>query len=559
MEKVSAQRWVIGGAITVLAYLAVVPLLFLLVQTFRSAKTGEWTLANYPHVFGDPLTFSLLGNSVIFATGTCLLAFGVGTLFAWLTERTNIPGKVLIFGLTLVPMIIPGILFTISWIFLASPRIGLLNHFFMQVLGFEKPLFNVLSMGGMIFVEGLHLSPMAFLMMVAAFRSMDPALEESALMSGASLWKTTYHVTLKLVRPAILAVILLVFVRAIESFEVPALLGVPQNIWVFTTQIFFALTENPKDIGLASTLAMVLILIAGVGIFLQTYFTREGERFQTISGKAFRPRTLDLGPWRWVGLFLVVLYFILLVLLPLSILIWVSTQGFYALPSAKSIANMTWENYANVFKFPAAGRSLVNTLVLAVASATLIMFLTAIISWVVHKTRARGRWLLDLVVFLPIVVPGVVMGVAIMLTYLYVPLPIYGSMWILLIAYSTKFMPYGMRYNSASMIQIHKDMEEGALMAGAGWWQVFRLITLPLLKPGLMAGWIYIFIFASRELSNSILLYSPGNEVLSIVTWELWNSGQLGELSALGVMMIGALSLLAVAMQLMSRRFGVRG
>jgi iron(III) transport system permease protein len=410
----------------------------------------------------------------------------------------------------------------------------------------------------MIWVDALHYSPMAFLLMTAAFRAMDPALEESAVMSGASVAQVVRKVTLPLVWPAIFATLLILFVRAIESFEVPALLGLPVGIQVFTSAIYQAVHRYPSQVGLASSYAVTLLLITTVGVYFQSVLSSRGNKYATMTGKGFRPRQIDLGAWRWLAVAVFLVYFLLIVVLPFVVLLWSSFQKFYSVPSMEAVQRMTLEPYRTVFSHPGLWRAVWNSFLLAIGCATLIMLVTSVICWIVVKTRLPGRWLLDNIASLPMVFPGIVLGLSIMILYLYVPIGVYGTIWILLLAYVTRFLPYGLRYNTTSMLQIHKELEESAAMSGASWATTFRRIILPLLKPGLVAGWIYIMIVSIRELSSSILLYSPGNEVLSILIWELWENGQYVELSALGVMFIIALFVLVMIAQWIGSKFGIK-
>jgi iron(III) transport system permease protein len=454
--------------------------------------------------------------------------------------------------------VIPGILFTVAWILLGSPKIGIVNLILMQWFGFGGPAFDIYSMWGMIWVDGLHYSPMAFLLMTAAFRAMDPSLEESAMMSGANVFQVVWHVTLKLAWPAIFATFLILLVRAIESFEVPALLGLPVGIQVFTSSIYQAVHRYPSQVGLASTYAVTLLLITTAGTYFISKLSTTGSKYSTMTGKGFRPRQIDLGRWRWLAASVFFVYFGLIVVLPLAVLVWSSFQQFYAVPSMEALKNLTLDPYRFVLTYPNLARSVWNSLALSLGSATLIMLITSVICWIVVKTKIRGRWLLDNLASLPMVFPGLVLGLALMIFYLNVDIGVYGTMWILFIAYVTRFMPYGLRFNTTSMLQIHKELEESAAMSGAGWTTTFTRIILPLLKPGLLAGWIYIVIVSIRELSSSILLYSPGNEVVSIVIWELWENGQYVELSALGVLFILALFALVMVAQYVGKKFGIK-
>jgi iron(III) transport system permease protein len=556
------SKWVmIGVPVALVVWLSLVPLVFLVWQSFLTPQTAtvpsRFTLDNFRNAYLSTETVRLFFNSVQFAVGAACVSLCLGTTLAWMNERTNTPFKKLFFGLSIIPLVIPSILFTVSWIMLASPKIGILNMVLQGLFNTDTVFFNIYSMAGMIWVDGLHYSPMAFLLMTAAFRSMDPSLEESALMSGASILQIAWRITLKLAWPAALGSLLILFVRSIESFEVPALLGLPVGIQVYTSSIYQAIHQYPSQIGQAAAYAITLLLITSVGIYLQSRLSSQGSRFSTVTGKGFRPRTIDLGPWRYLTATLFVLYFVVIVLLPFLVLVWSSLQRFYSAPSWAALSRLTLDSYRTILDYPQFISTVRNSLFLAFMTATIIMLTSAVISWIVVRTKIPGRWVLDNIASLPLVFPGLVLGLSIMICYLYLDIGVYGTIWIMLIAYVTRFLPYGMRYNSTSMLQIHKELEESAAMSGASWGMTFRRVVLPLLKPGLLAGWIYVLIVSIRELSSSILLYSPGTEVVSIMIWELWQNGQYVELSALGVMLIIALFCLVMVAQVVGKRFGI--
>ena len=556
-------KWLIFGAcVAFVAWLALVPLGFLIWQSFFSPETASvparFTFDNYKAAYSSIETLHLFINSAQFAAGAALFAFVIGTFLAWVNERTNTPFKALFFGLSIIPLVIPSILFTVSWIFLASPKIGILNQLLQTWFSTDTVFFNIYSMTGMIWVDGLHYSPVAFLLMTAAFRSMDPSLEESALMSGASVWQIARRITLKLAWPAALASLLILFVRAIESFEVPALLGLPVGIHVYTSAIFEAIRQYPSKVGLAAAYGITLLIIAGLGLYFQSRLSCESSRYATVTGKGFRPRPMDLGRWRYVTAAIFIAYLMLVVILPFLVLVWSSLHKYYSVPSMAALKTLTLDPYRRVFEFPAMAGAVWNSLFLSLGAATVIMLVTSVICWIVVKSKLRGRIWLDNLASLPLVFPGLVLGLSIMIFYLYVDIGVYGTFWIMFIAYVTRFMPYGLRYNMTSMLQIHKELEESAAMSGASWGATFRRIVIPLLKPGLIAGWIYVVIVSVRELSSSILLYGPGREVISIVIWEFWQNGQYVELSALGVMMIVALFCFVMLAQYLGKKMGVK-
>ena len=558
MHRLNAQALILIGAIIFVLYLAGVPLVMLLYGSIRSAPIGEpgatYTIQNYVKAYFDKEFYVLFLNSIYYAIGVCSLTFLIGTFLAWVSERTNTPLKKLFVVMALIPFIIPGILSTIAWILLLSPKIGLINLVIKGLLGLESAPFNVYSMWGMIWAESIHLYPLVFLLMSAAFRNMDTSLEEAALTAGSSTAATFGRITLPLMRPAMFSVMLIVFIRGIEAFEVPALIGVPAKISVFTTKIFLAIHQFPSDFGLAGAYAVTLLGISTVGVLIYGKITRREERYATVTGKGYRPRVIDLGGWKYLTCALSILIFFLAVIMPVFVLLWSSFIPYYGVPSWELAEKMTWANYKYIVNYPLAATAFKNSFYLSVGSATIVMLLTSVIAWVTVKTKLPGRAFLDTLTFIPIAMPGIVLGVSLIWVYLTIPIPIYGTIWVLLLAYVTKYIPYGIRAASASMIQINKELEEASLTAGGTWFQTFRKVILPLLMPGFTAGWIYISIIALRELSTSILLYSYNSTVLSIMAFDLWEGGQYTYVCALGVMMV----LLLVVMAFTARKLGAK-
>ncbi|WP_028933562.1 ABC transporter permease [Pseudonocardia spinosispora] len=548
----SPQVLIVGAAIVIVGYLAVVPLAYLFHDTFTGSR--GLTFGAFARAYGgDTQAGQMMLNSLAFAVGSSALALVTGTVLAYVQVRTDVPFKGLLFAASLVPLIVPGILYAAAWIFLGDPTIGLVNTLLLRPIFGVNPV-NVFSLEGMIWVQGLHLAPVAFLLMVAGFRAMDPSLEESAAMSGAHRLTVLRRITIPLLRPALISSALLMFVQSLESFEVPGLLGLQNNIYVFTSRIYFVLRQYPIDYGAAGAYALGLLAIAAAGVLLSGWLQRNARGFQTVTGKAFRPQPVHLGRARpWVGAGVVV-FFVVTVVLPVGVLVYASLLKFYAAPSVEAIATMTLDNYASVIRNPLAGTALSNSLILGVGSATVVMLLSAVVSWVVVRTRLPGRRVLDLLAFTPIVIPGLVLGLALSFVYLRVPLPIYGTLFILLISYCTRYLPYGMRYSSSAMAQMSKELEESATVFGASWLQTFRRVLLPLASSGVLAGWVYILVVSFRELSSTILLYSPGNEVLSVLIWEQFENGQFTTLAALGVLMVVVL----VGLVFIAYRLGAR-
>jgi iron(III) transport system permease protein len=538
----------------VVACTALVPLGYLLYTTF--VDDGAATLDAFRRAYDDYGLGEMIGNSLVFTAGTTALAVLTGTVLAYLVVRTDLPWRPLLTVAALGPFAVPGVLYAVAWIFLASPQSGALNRLLEPAFG--AGVLNVFSMPGMVLVEGLHLTPIAFLVMAAAFRSLDPAFEDAALASGATLGATLRRVTLRLVAPGLAAAALLVGVRALEAFEVPALLGIPGGVWVFTSRIYRSIGEFPYDLGEAGAYALSLLVLTSIGVVALGRLTRRGRSYQTVTGRGHRPRPVRLGRWRTPAIAFAFLYTLVAVALPVLILVYASVQPFYSPPSLSRLGDPTLANFSSVLTDPGVLRALGNSAVLALAAATAVVLFGAVAAWVVLRTRIPGRRLVDDLAFLPIAIPGVVLGLAFLAVALRIPLGLYGTLWILLLAYFTGFVPYGMRYSSVSMGQIGTELEESARVSGAGWAPTFRRILLPLLVPGLVVGWLYVFVAALRELSASILLYTPGNEVLSLTIWNRYENGDFPELAAIGVLMVAALGCLVLAAYRLARTFGLR-
>jgi len=554
--RIGTQSLAVGLAGAVMAYLTLIPLAMLIYGSLKSGPPGvggDLTVKNYAVLFENWRLVGAFVNSLIFSTGSSLLAFAGGLYLAWMTERTNVPWKGTVYTCILIPMIVPGILTTVGWIMLFGRRSGIINVIATQVLGFDRPV-EIYNMAGMIWVQGTDQIPLAFLLLAAALRSMDPSLEEAAMVAGSGIVRTTFRITLRVLLPAILAVWMISFVRAIENFEVPALIGMPAGILVFASEVYLATKNVPTDFGLASTFAVVYLGITTVGVVLYLKWTSMSEQFATITGKGYRPAAFDLGRWRLPLAILNIFLCFILFILPVLIVVWSSFLPYYMPPSQVAFASLTWENYKRLWDFPLVRRAMWNSFVLGISSSTITMLLTAVAAWIIVRTSWRGKGILDFLAFSPIAMPGLVLGIAILWLYLVVPLPVYGTLWILLIAYVTKYLPYGMRACSASMLQIKKELEEASEASGATWPYTFRRVILPLLAPGFVAGWIFVITHSFRELSTSIMLYRSGTEVISIVLFELWDGGQYPQLSALGMVLIAIL----VAISLVARKIGGR-
>jgi iron(III) transport system permease protein len=540
----------------IIAYLSLSPTFMLFYGSFLSKPLGvpgEFTLQHYVRAYSDPVTYQLLVNSFIFAAGSSLLATFLASVVAWITVRTNAPLR-RIFELTaVVPNIFPPLMLAVAWGALLSPRTGLINRALIQFLGLESAPFNIYSMAGMIFVEGLITAPLAFLIVSASLHSMDPSLEESARVAGSSNLQIARRITFPIIRPALLASATLNFVRAIESFETPAIIALPARIEVFTTKIYReAIGAFPPNQNVAATYAVSLLVITMVFVYLYRRLTSSSERYVTVTGRGYRPMIIDLGKWRYFASAIAALILVLIVALPLVVLLYVSFVTYLHVPGEKTWDLLTLDHYRSNLTDGRTYRALQNSLFLAIGGATLCMLLASVTAYMTTKTKAAGRSLIEALTFIPWAFPGTALAIGLLWTYVYVPLPIYGTLWILLIGYVTRFLPYGLRTMTSTVVQVHDDLPAASMACGAGFWATFRRILLPLLRPGFIAGWIILATIYLREFSTSIFLYSPGAEPIGPLLYHFYVDGNLGPMCSLGVIVSVICLLLIVA----ARRIG---
>ena len=539
--------------IVVLAALVLPPFVFLLKASVADAQRGgEWSLVNFESVLGSRRFLITSANSLVFAAGSAVVALAIGWTTAWIVERTNTPLRPLAYLTAIISLGTPYILYVTAWLLLFG-KAGPVNQLYRSLTGASDVLINVYSMPGMIMVEGFLWSPLAFLLVGATLRNANPELEEAARVSGAGTWMTIRRVTLRLSLPSILALAMLVFIRAIEAFEVPALVGLPGRISVLTTDIYGDMVaQAPPDIGGASALSVVMLALVLVLLAVYGRLSRHAERFATITGKGFRPRPFDLGRLRYAAAGILVLNFLLLLLVPIAMLAWVSLLPFYQPLSMAALARVTLDNYRTVFSPDHVGL-IANTLLVAVATATLAVALTFLAAWLAVR-RAPGAWVVERLATIPLVFPGLILGIAVMQLFLHLPIPLYGTLGILIWAFVINYLPYGMRYSAAGMLQIHRELEESAEMCGASAFMRLRRIVAPLLAPALLAGWLFIFLMAARVLSLAILLSGPRSQTMAVTLFDLWTNGQGTELAALGLIWSMLMAMIAAVFYLLARR-----
>lgn len=563
--RASPEGVLLAAVAAIIAYLVLSPIAFLVISSLRRYELAGsirhvFTFDNYREAYLTPDFLTALGNSVTYAIGGMLLALVIGTSLAWVVERTNSPLRGLLTLGAAATYLVPGVLITLSWVLLANPRIGSLNHAIRQVIPIEEPMgpLDVNSMAGMVWVFGTHLYPVAFLIMSAAFKSMDPALEEAAALSGAGVWRTLRRVTLGVSRPAIISALLILLVRGLESFEVPLIIGVPAKIRVLTTEIYSnAALIQPPEPGMGASLGVMLLALSIVGVFFYQRATGRARAFATITGKGYRARRLDLGRWRYAVTAVAAGFLLLTFVLPILAIVWVSLFKFVVMPSADALPRAGLSQYQFVFTYPAIVDSFRNSVLNSVVVATTVVALTSLAAWIVLRTRMPARGLLDGLAFAPIAIPGTIIGLSVLLTYLTLPIPLYGTVFLITIAHVTMFLPYGMRLASDALLRVHPELEEAASLSGASWAAAYRKVLLPLLVPGLIAAWITIVAVSFRELSATIFLATPQSRFVSVVMYSTWADGNTTAAAAVGIVILAVVLTLAVGAWAVGRRFRI--
>lgn len=525
----------------------------LLLGSFSQGLTafGNFTTAKYVAAYTDPFLLEVTVNTVIFVLGSSLFSTVLAVFLAYLNTRTNMPMKGLFTVLSIVPMMIPHLLFSVSWALLLNPSNGLLNMMLQNTFGLQEAPLDIYSLWGMILVEGLLNMPIAYLIIAPAMASFDVSLEESSRVFGGGVWRTLVRVTLPVLRPAILAAFILAIVRSLASYAVPRVLGTPGRVDVLATYLFEMISTGfAPDYGKAAALGMS-VLSASIGlIVLYRYLTAESSKYVTISSRGFKPTLIELRRAK-APLFIVVgIISILMIVLPVAVLLYTSMIPYSMVPSAKAFSMMSWANWIDVLQDPLSKVAMKNSLFLAVVGATLGVLLSLFVAYVVVKLRTRAAGLLDTLSFLSFSFPGIVIGIGFM--WFFVQTPLYATLTALLLAYIAAYLPYGIRPLSAAFVQVHAHLEESSLVSGASSLTTMRRIIVPLLIPGVVSAWILMATMYIRELTVSVVLSRPGTEVLAVQILSYAEDGLWGKLSALGIIMI----LISTALVLLAMYIG---
>lgn len=522
-----------------LAFLTLYPLGMLLYGSLHSTPpgvAGEFNLDGYRGM-------ATTENAIILVNTTSMALINTGIsmtlaiLLAWIVARTDTPASRVLETLITLPFFVPPILTAMAWGMLGNPQVGAINSFWRWLTGTNTTIINVYSYFGVVWHMMQYATTFLFLFIVDAFRAMDPAMEESSRMSGASRWTTFRHITLMLMLPVTTSGFLLSFIRGIESFESPLFFGTPVGINVITTQIYNAVNQRATpDYQYATALAFSVMALMFLLVLTQ-WRILHGRNFTTVTGKGYRPNVARLGPWRWATFAFCMLFFIITVALPIGQLLvgsFFKFFGFYKLNM------LTLDNYAKVLRNDEFWRGFKNTLMLGLAGASITMVLGGLIAYVTTRTKLHGRRIIEAMAWMPWMMPGIVLGIGFLWGFAMLPgpIPIYGTVWALLLAYMTLYTPISVRVMSAAYSQLAFDLEECSRVHGASWWQTFWRILIALAWPSFAVGWVLVFFGILRELSASILLFSAGSEVLSVVVLKLWTNGRAEEVCVIGIFMM---------------------
>ena len=516
------QKLIFFVVVSVCGGFVLYPLAFLVLIALNTGPPTAWPparygLANFAGLADSP---AVLLNTLYVSLLAAGMTMVFGCLLAWILSRTNVPGRGILEQLMGLPYYVTPLLGALAWAALGGPRSGLLNQLW-YAMGGRAPLINVYSPTGIAWVMALFEGSVAFVMISAAMKSMDPALEESSQVLGAGKLQTAVRITLPLMTPAILGTAIFVFAEMLGSFSAAAILGMPDRFFVVTTAIWTLILRYPPDYPLAAAMGLSLFAIMAGLMYLYGRIVTAGS-YATITGRAFRPRALNMGWMTWLLFAVCVAYLVLAVVLPMATLGYVSLLRF-ATVIPKDV-HWTLSNYQTAFEMAPVRSALGNSLLLGVATATIGALLMAVLSLIIYRTRMPGRHLLEYVVMFPQSVPRMVFGLGLLMAWVVMPVPVYGTLWLLLIAYLTVFLPLGVRTLSGVVLQIDRSLEESARVCGASWLYQVRTVTIPLLRPGLIAAWMLLFIASVREVGASVLLVGPRAKVLGPAILSSWES-----------------------------------
>ena len=530
-QLVKGRHVVLGAVLLLLIVLVVLPLgsVFIRAVMVAEGESSHFGLANFTIVATRLPYWISLGTTLVISLGATALATLIGVALAWVLVRTNTPAAALLERLAVLPIFIPPFVGAFAWVLLAAPRIGLGNLMARKAGLFE--LLDIYSLTGISWVIGIYMAPYVLMIVAAALRSMDPAMEEVGQVSGLSRWRVAVLITLPVIAPAILSAAGLTFVIAIGLFGTPVLLGWPRQILTLTSRIWLEVQNVPPAYGVMAVLALYLVALSSLTVWLQQRFLR-GRNFVTVTGKGFQPRQIQLGRVRFALSGAILLYIGLTVVIPVLVI------------AAASVSTYAWsgrftaENYVYLWESFDVRETLTNSLTIAIVAATLGAMLGLAIAWLACRTTIMGRRLLEYIVLLPLSVPSIAFGIGVTSLWLRFPIDISATIWVIIIGFIGRFTGYAVRSISGSLVQIHPELEESARICGYGPLRTVARITLPLVRPSIVSGWVLLYSIFMTELSMVLMLYNSNTRTFSVLTFELWYAGRFSRVSSLALLQL---------------------
>jgi iron(III) transport system permease protein len=538
------SAWLMLAVVVCVSAVIVLLPMVLLWLSFREAHPIEpvsaYSLLHYARMFGDAFLLEVVLNTLGFSVVTLLVAFLFGLPAAWLVVRTDLPGKTLVYIFMTIGLLMPGFASAMGWLFLMHPRIGLMNQLAMDVFKLSDAPFNIATIAGMGWVMGLSIAPVAFVMTAAVLKAIDPALEESAHMSGVRFSRVMRRVTLPLAWPGILAAGIYIFTIGFAAFDVPAIIGWSNRVYTFSTFLLVQLApaQDLPQYGPVAALSTIVVAIAGALSWWYSRLQKQAHRYQVVTGKGYRPRIVSLGRkalWAWLFL---AAYFVMSKLLPLLVILWASLLPYFQLPSVAALQSVSLSQFEGI-PWETMFTALRNTGVLMVVTPTVTLVIAVCFSWVVLRSRVPGRLGFDFIAFLPHAIPNILFGVAVLLFALFVLKgALTGTLWILLFVFVIARLSYATRMTNSGLIQIHRELEEAAIMSGVSTGGTVRHVLVPLLAPTLMYAWLWMALLTFRELTLAVMLTTRDNMTVPVVMWSMWTSHGLGTAAAITLLLM---------------------
>ncbi len=553
-RRLNQERVVLLLLCAVIGVLVLGPVIVLIRTSFTPPEsmpleTIALTLENFVTLLVSSNTVRLVLNTVIYALSSMAIGVSIATFVAWCTERTDMPGSFVIRVFMFCWMAVPALVVGFGWILLLNPGQGALNVLFRELFDVKGYVFTVYSFWTLVLITAFAVVPTAYVMIAGLLRNMDPQLEQASRVLGGGPVVTAFRITMPLLTPGLLSVAIYMFMAVVQTFDLPVIIGLTANVPVLSTRVYLlsAPVNGMPNYGLSAAFGVVLLVLAVGLMWVYLYVTRTGERFRVVTGKAFRPRRIALGRWK-VPVMLAVAAYFLIMSLPIVMLLWISLHTGYEKPGVAGLENLTFATFARIVENPVVIRAVINTIVMVIASATFVMLLASLIGWFTVRSNRKLGKVLDILSFLPMAIPPIVLVLAVLL--LYIRTPLYGTVWILVLSHTTIYLAFGTRTMSSALIQIHKELGDAAMLSGASWLKSLRLVTFPLVWPQILNGWVWVFAHCARDLTVPLMLMTTSNIVVATALWNLWEFPDLPGTAALSVLLMGTLLLVAAPFQI---------